>query len=68
LLVTIAVAYRYYNIVKFLVKDYSTNINNVEFYSFYTALQKKQFWQYLLNIETNINYKKENKIFLINII
>jgi len=67
-LIAITVAHRYCDIVKLFVKNYNTNINSVEYYSLYTALRQQQSWQYLLNLKADINYIRENKTFLINII
>ena len=67
-MIAITVAHRYCDIVKLFVKNYNTNINSVEYYSLYTALRQQQSWQYLLNLKADINYIRENKTFLINII
>ncbi len=50
------------------MKKYDANIDNVESYFLYVALREKQPKRYLLDIRVNINYKREGKTLLINII
>lgn len=67
-LITIVIAHEYCDVVKLLMKKYDANIDNVESYFLYVALREKQPKRYLLDIRVNINYKREGKTVLINII